>query len=167
MKPLSRVRFFDWRVCKDRSTREENWIPSSRPRILSPLLWRRVCNPSTLSAASFSVSAKPVTSHSHYLSSADKTYPQPDLSVLLTEQCYLIEWCQNPESGFLSTSKSCNFYFKNTSPALHFYFQCHLFFTVSCLHYISSRLSFSQSLFLLSQQPILHTAAGGLIKLLI
>ena len=119
MKLLSRVRFFDWRVCQDRSTREENWIPSSTPRILSPLLWRRVCGPSALSAASFSVSAKPATSHSHYPSSADKTFPQPDLSVLLTEQCYLIKWCQNPESGFLSISKSCNFYFKNTSPTLH------------------------------------------------
>ena len=70
---------FDWRVWKDRSTIEENWIPSSRPRILSSLLWKRVCDPSTLSAASFSVSAKPVTSHCHYPSSADKTFLQTDL----------------------------------------------------------------------------------------
>ena len=92
----------------------------------------------------------------------------PPLSVLFTELCYhLIEWCQNPESGFLFISKSYNFYFKNTSPTLHFYFQCHPLLTVSCLYYISSLLSFSQSLFLLSQQPILHTAAGGLTKLLL
>lgn len=89
-------------------------------------------------------------------------------SVLFTEQCsHLIEGCQNPESGFLSISKSCKFYFKNTSPTPHFYFQCHPLLTVSCLYYISSLLSFFQALSLLSQQPILHTAAGGLIKLLI
>lgn len=159
---------FDWRAWKDRSAGEENWIPPSRPRILSPPLWRRVCDPHGLLPPSLS---PPSLWHRPLIIPPLQTRPALRLtsrSVLFTEQCsHLIEGCQNPESGFLSISKSCKFYFKNTSPTPHFYFQCHPLLTVSCLYYISSLLSFFQALSLLSQQPILHTAAGGLIKLLI
>ena len=157
---------------KYESVKEEKWIPSSRPRIVSPLQWR-VC---WLPAGRVIRFLLCLCHAPHIAVLWCILYWQGFPSNLIPFGCspYHKQCCHPPTGarilrGSFQTSPCPTVFFLNclSWPSISLHVWCHSLLSnshyISCLYYLNSLLSFSQILLLLSQHSILDTAARVLL----